>query len=101
MRSYTIDSNVATSEQTPATITAARARLVPVPPDTEAVTIVAVMTRGTRPRTLTQLNQSMAGTRQLCDEGYTEDQMISQMLQRDKNKIEPSAEIKSSSLIMM
>lgn len=38
---------MATSEQTPATITAARAKLEPVPPDDEAVIIVAITTRGT------------------------------------------------------
>jgi hypothetical protein len=42
--SYRRESRVATSEETPATITAARAKLEPVPPEDKVVTIVATMT---------------------------------------------------------
>lgn len=52
-QTYTNDSSEATSAETPATITTARARLVPVPPDGGLASIIIVDTaRGARPRSM-------------------------------------------------
>lgn len=59
---------MATSEETPATITAARAKLEPVPPDDEAIIIVA-KTRGIRPRALTTAQSKHGGGQESSAEG--------------------------------
>lgn len=65
---YTKESSVATSEETPATITAARAKLEPVPPGDEAIIIVA-KTRGIRPRALTTARSKHGGEHKSSVEG--------------------------------